>query len=71
MKPHEYEEARARAERLGMNFSAYINALIRADMREGGDLRLREDPLEKNSDSIGVSAAARKKVSYRKGARKQ
>jgi hypothetical protein len=42
MQPHEYEAAKARAVRLGMNFSAYINALIRADMRGGGELVLRE-----------------------------
>jgi hypothetical protein len=66
MQPQEYEAAKLRAQRLGMNFSAYINALIRADMRSGGDLVLRDMP----SESLPPPGTPNKKVEYNKKGKK-
>lgn len=46
IRPDEYAQAKARADSLGLNFSAYVNSLIRADMQRGGGLAivLREEP---------------------------
>lgn len=44
IRPEEYEAAKARADGLGLNFSAYVNSLIRKDMRERGSLTLQETP---------------------------
>jgi hypothetical protein len=40
MKESEYTSAKRRAENLGLTFSAYVNTLIRRDMRTGGGLLL-------------------------------
>ncbi len=43
MKETEYEAAKKRADSLGLTFSAYVNSLIRRDMREGGSLVVMEE----------------------------
>lgn len=42
IRPEEYEAAKARADGLGLNFSAYVNSLIRADMVTRGPLTIQE-----------------------------
>ena len=44
IRPEEYEAAKARADGLGLNFSAYVNSLIRADMRLRAPITLQETP---------------------------
>lgn len=50
IRPEEYEAAKARADGLGLNFSAYVNSLIRKDMAERGPLTLQESPATLTAD---------------------
>lgn len=59
-----HAQARRRAAALGMNFSAYVNHLIREDMSRGGSLVVREEP----GDTLPVSHHG--PVSYRNTRRK-
>lgn len=43
MRPELKELAEARAEALGLNFSAYVNQLIRADLAARKELVVREE----------------------------
>lgn len=54
--------AKRRAEALGMNFSNYINALIREDMTKGGSLVIRETP----GETLPPPPHKPGKVNYRK-----
>jgi hypothetical protein len=45
IRPDEYTAAKARADSLGLNFSAYVNSLIRADVSTGGSLTIQENHL--------------------------
>lgn len=46
IRPEEYTAAKARADALGMNFSAYVNSLIRRDMEIRGPIIIQERAAE-------------------------
>jgi len=65
IRPEEYTVAKARADSLGLNFSAYINSLIRADVQRGGNLIM--EPITPPSQPL----PPREDVDYHKTTKKK